>query len=215
MSGQKRLPPQTNVANLLRQAGGILVRGQILPPYLRAVWPPPVVALFAERHQQGIPATVVLRQGIARNSDDHLVLRDVHAQRAMEPVPPGKYGAEVRVVLPLDLRVVDAVHARSDEHLIEQAFGTERKPDVAVVKEHLNLKNELIDGECPRRRADEAHLEKTENDRERDLTEMEAEGGGNIQVRVDMMDIVKTPEKWHPVVSQVPVVERQVHQQKT
>ncbi|HSZ76428.1 MAG TPA: hypothetical protein VK775_03465 [Chthoniobacterales bacterium] len=62
---------------------------------------------------------------------------------------------------------------------------------------------------------DETHLEKTENDRECDLTEMKAEGGGNIQVRVDMMDIVKTPEKWHPVVSQVPVVERQVHQQKT
>jgi hypothetical protein len=127
----------------------------------------------------------------------------------MEPVPPGKYGAEVRVVLPLDLRVVDAVHARSDEHLIEQAFGAERKPNVAVVKKHLNLKNELIDGECPRRRADETHLEKTENDRERDLTEVEAEGGGNVQVRVDMMDIVKTPEKWHTVVSQMPVVERQ------
>ena len=192
-----------------------MVRGQIWPHYLRAVWPAPVVALFAKRHQQGIPATVVLRQGIARNSDDHLVLRDIHAQRAMEPVPPGKYRAEVRVVFPLDLRVVDAVHSRSDEHLIEQAFGTERKPDVAVVKEHLNLKNELIDGECPCRRADETHLEKTENYRERDLTEMETEGSGNIQVRIDMMDIVKTPEKWHPVVSQVPVVERQVHQQKT
>jgi hypothetical protein len=186
-----------------------------LPPYLRAVWPAPVVALFAERHQQGIPATVVLGQGIARNSDDHLVLRDVHTQRPMEAVPPGKYGAEVRVVLPLDLRVVDAVHPRSDEHLIKQAFGTERKPNVTVVKEHLNLKNELIDGECPSRRANETHLKKTENDREHNLTEMEAECGGNIQVRVDMMDIVKTPEKWYPVVSQVSVVERQIHQQKT
>jgi hypothetical protein len=46
---------------LLRQAAGILVRGQILSPYLSAVWPPPVVALFAKRHQYGIPATVVLR----------------------------------------------------------------------------------------------------------------------------------------------------------
>jgi hypothetical protein len=27
----------------------------------------------------------------------------------MEPVPLGKYGAEVRFVVPLDLRVVDAV----------------------------------------------------------------------------------------------------------
>ena len=58
----------------------------------------------------------------SRDSDDHLVLRDVHAKRAMEPVPTGRYGAKVRVVLPLDLRVVDAVHARSDEHLIEPAF---------------------------------------------------------------------------------------------
>ena len=85
---------------------------------------------------------------------------------------------------------MDAVHARSDEHLIEQVFGTERKPDVAVVKEHLNQTNELIDGEGPCRRADETHLEKTENHREPDLTEMETEGGGNIQVRVGMMDIV-------------------------
>ena len=115
MSGRKGLRLQSNAANLLRQAAGILVRGQIWPHYLRAVWPAPVVALFAKRHQQGIPATVVLRQGIARNSDDHLVLRDIHAQRAMEPVPPGKYRAEVRVVFPLDLRVVDAVHSRSDE----------------------------------------------------------------------------------------------------
>ena len=117
MRGLKRL--QRNAANLLRKSGGILIRGQILPPYLRAVWPVPVVALFAERHQEGIPATIVLRQGIARNSDDHLVLRNVHAQRPMESVPPGKYGAEVRVVLTLDLRVVDAVHARSDEDVIE------------------------------------------------------------------------------------------------
>ena len=134
------MPAESNAANSLRQAGRILV-GQILPAFLRAVWPAPVVALFAEWHQQGVPATVVLRQGIARNSDDHFVLRDVHAERAMEAVPPRKYGAEVRVVLPLDLRAVDAVHARGDEYLIEQAFGAQRKPEVAVVKEHLNLKD--------------------------------------------------------------------------
>ena len=103
------------------------------------------------------------------------------------------------------------MHARSDEHQIEQAFGAERKPNVAVVKEHLNLKNELIDSKCPRRRADETHLKKTENDRERDLTEMEAEGGGNIQIRIGVMDIVKTPEKRHSMVSQVPIIERQIH----
>jgi hypothetical protein len=209
------LPPQIKRRNLIRQSGGILSRGRILPHHLRAIGMAPVVALFEERHEQGIPETVVLGQSITRNSDDHRVLRDIDAQSAMEPVPPRKYSAEIRVVLPLDLRVVNAVHARGDEHLIEQAFKTERESDVAVVKEHLKLKNYLINGKCRCRRANESYLQDAENDREHDLTEMEAEGGGNIQVRVDMMDIVKAPEKWHPVVSQVPIVEREVHQQKT
>ena len=65
-----------------------MLRGQILPPHLCAVRPEAVVALFAEWHKQGVPETIVLTQGIAKNSDDHFVLRDVDAQRAMDPVPP-------------------------------------------------------------------------------------------------------------------------------
>ena len=53
-------------------------------------------------------------------------------------------------------------------------------------------------------------MKETENGRERDLAEMEPEGGGNIQVRVDVVDIVKAPEKWQSVVSQVPVIERKI-----
>ena len=83
-----------------------------------------------------------------------------------------------------------------------------------MVKEHLGLKNELVNGKRPCRRADETHLKETETGRERDLTEMEAEGGGNVQVRVNVVDIVKAPEKWHSMISQVPVVEREIHQQK-
>src|SRR5271154_5261518 len=112
-------PPAYERRCSLREVGWILLRGQTWPPHWRAVRAEPIVALFAEWHQQGVPETIVLTQRIAGNSDDHLVLRDFDAQRAMESVPPRKDGTKVRVVLPLVLRMVDAVHARGDEHLVE------------------------------------------------------------------------------------------------
>ena len=104
-------------ANLLREPRGISLRGEILPHHKRAVRSAPVVALFAEWHKQSVPKAVVLTQGIAWNADHDLAMRDVDAQRR-EPGPSWKHGAEVRVVLPPDLRMVDAVHARGDEHFI-------------------------------------------------------------------------------------------------
>jgi hypothetical protein len=59
----------------LRAGRGFALR-RMFPLHWRAVRPKPVVALFAEWHQQGIPETIVLTQGIAGNSDDHLVLRN-------------------------------------------------------------------------------------------------------------------------------------------
>src|ERR1700747_1732560 len=44
---------------------------------------------------------------------------------------------------------------------------------------------------------------------------MEAEGGRDIQIRIDVVDVVKAPEKSHPMVSHVPIVECEIHQQKT
>jgi hypothetical protein len=109
---------------------------------------------------------------------------------------------------------MDAVHARGDQHLIQQSFNTNRKPDVAMVEEHLRLKKQLIKRKRPCRRADEDYLQKTKRNGEQDLSKMEAEGCGHVQVWVDVMNIVKAPENRDSMVSEMPVVEREVHQQK-
>ncbi len=33
--------------------------------------------------------------------------------------------------------------------------------------------------------------------------------------RIDVMNVVKPPEKWHPMIGQMPVVKDQIHQEKT
>src|SRR5918995_366222 len=48
----------------------------------------------------------------------------------------------------------------------------------------------------------------------RGVTGMEAEGGGDVQIRIDVMDVVEAPEPGHVMVGQVPIVKRQVQQQK-
>ena len=106
------------IFGLVGEPRGIFVREIVLADNRRAVRPAPVVPLFSERHQQGVPEVIVLVQGVSRNSDDHLVLRDIDTQRAMQTVPPWKDGAEIGVVLPLHLGMVDAMHARSNEHFI-------------------------------------------------------------------------------------------------
>ena len=44
---------------------------------------------------------------------------------------------------------------------------------------------------------------------------METKGSRNVQIGVDVVDVVEAPEKWHPMVSHVPVVEGEIHEQKT
>ena len=83
-----------------------------------------------------------------------------------------------------------------------------------MVEEYLRLEEQLVKRKCPCRRADENHLQETESDGERDLTKMEAEGRGHIQVWVNMVNTVKAPENRNSMVSEVPIVERKVHQQK-
>ena len=86
--------------------------------------------------------------------------------------------------------MVDVVHARVTSTYIASVRHrqTVRR---AVVKEQLNLKDQLVNGKYPCRRADETYLKEIEASRERDLAEIEAEGGGNIQIQVDVVDIVK------------------------
>ena len=144
-----------------------------------------------------------------------LRLRDVQAQRAVEPVPPREDRAEIRVVLALDLRVVNAVHARRDQHFAQKPFEADWEPQVAVVKKHLQLKGQLVNCKGPRRNADKTYLDHAKDARKGNLAKMKSDSRRDVQFWVDMMNVMKAPEKRRAVVGEMPVVEGQVHQQKT
>jgi hypothetical protein len=93
----------------------------------------------------------------------------------MEPVPLWKDCPEIRVVFALDLRVVNATHARRDQHLAQEPFEADGESEVAVVKEHLRLKGQLVNGKDPGRNADKTYLDKIKATRKRNLAEVEAE----------------------------------------
>src|SRR5437763_16522747 len=115
----------------------------------------------------------------------------------------------------MDLRMVNAMHAGRDNQLVQAPLDTDRKPEITMVKKHLSLKRKLVDGECPRRNTDETYLDNVEPARKRDLTEMKAEGSRNVQLGIGMMNIMKAPEKGNAMVGEMPVIERNKHQQET
>src|SRR6267378_5256095 len=133
----------------------------------------------------------------------------------MQSIPARENGAEVRFVLALDLRVMNAVHSRRDDDLAQKALETNRKSQVTVMKNDFRLKRELIGRECPGRNANETHLDNGEAARERDLAEMKSERGGNVEIGIDMMNVVETPEKRQSMIGEMPVVKCKIHQQKT
>ena len=59
---------------------------------------------------------------ISGHPDNYLSLRDVEPEARVEPVPATEDHGIVGVGLGADGRMVDAVHARGDQNLIEQPF---------------------------------------------------------------------------------------------
>src|SRR5437588_11343201 len=107
------------------------------------------------------------------------------------------------------------MHARSDNQFVQEALDTNRKPQITMVKKHLRLKRKLIDGKGQRRNTDEAYLDNVEPARERDLAEVKAKSGRNVQLGIGMVHVMKAPQERRPMVGEMPVIESEVHQQET
>ena len=107
------------------------------------------------------------------------------------------------------------MHARRDQHFAQEPFEADWEPQVAVVKEHLRLKRQLVNCKGPRRDPDKTYLDHAKGARECDLAKMKSESRRDVQFWVSMVNVVKAPEKWRAVVGEMPVVEGQIHEQKT
>src|SRR5437773_6437857 len=76
--------------------------------------------------------------------------------------PPRECRRPVCVRLLKPFRMMDAVHTRRDKNEIQPVLHGNRQPNVAVLKERIELKDELIDDKGQRRSADERDLHGTE-----------------------------------------------------
>jgi len=83
------------------------------------------------------------------------------------------------------------------------------------MKEHFQLKGDLIDRIGPCRNANKTNLDNGKDARERDLAKVKSESSRDIQLRINMVNIVKTPKKRNSMVGNVPIVKGEIHEQKT
>ena len=132
----------------------------------------------------------------------------------MQSIPPRKHDSVVRVRLVLLLGMVDAVHSRRDQKLIQTTFETDRQSQVAVMKKRVGLKHDLVGGECSRGDSDCSNLDDAKGGRHCNLAKVKPKTRRNIQIRVNVVNVVESPEKGNAVVRDVPPVKRQVHPKK-
>src|SRR5688572_26243882 len=100
--------------------------------------------------------------------------------------------------------MMNGVHAGSYQHSHQQSFESERHPHVAVMEKDAGEENRLPQPDRERCRADERDLSGAVEDGEDELTEMKAQRSRRVEVEVDVMHEVKTPEKRNEVRGPMP-----------
>ena len=76
---------------------------------------------------------------VSRHADDNVILRNVSAQRLMKHVPPAEDCSPIRVGLSLHDRVVDAMHTRRYDYLIQTLLKPKGKTPVGMMKQSNGL----------------------------------------------------------------------------
>src|SRR6516162_9749864 len=95
--------------------------------------------------------------------------------------------------------MMNAVHARRDDHPDERALEPHRESQVRVMEKDRDEEQELP-GQIPAgMNAEHDDLSGAIGDREHQLARMEAQGRRGVQVVVNVMDEMKPPEPRDPV----------------
>src|SRR5882724_8769902 len=83
------------------------------------------------------------------------------------------------------------------------------------MEERVALKNQFVNGKCRHRDPDEQHLGNTKSRGHPHLAKMKTKSGRDIEVRINVMHIMKAPEKTNAVICDVPPIKCQVHQKES
>src|SRR5467141_1071056 len=109
---------------------------------------------------------------------------------------------------------MDAVHAWRHEDFVQEPLEADWQPQIAVMEKRVRLEDQFVNGKGPAGETDDTYLHDAKNSRHRYFAKVKPETGGNIEVGIDVVDVVKTPEKRHPVINDMPVVKSEVHEKE-
>jgi hypothetical protein len=107
---------------------------------------------------------------------------------------------------------MNTVHPGRNKYPVQHALDGEGHAHVAVMEEGPELKGDLIDNQRREGGADQQNLGCAESSRESNLDKMKTERRADVEIRIDMVHIVISPQEGNPVVRYMPVIEAQIQE---
>src|SRR5260370_4327438 len=93
-------------------------------------------------------------------------------------------------------------------------FQLDGQPPVRMMKECSGFERDKKDEQHYRRDAEDGHCKRKKPDGKKHLAEMESRGGAHVEVKICVMNIMKSPEEGNHVIDPVPPPVRIIHQWK-
>src|SRR4029450_11129399 len=110
--------------------------------------------------------------------------------------------------------MMNAVHPRSYNDQIQNAFESDRKPPVGMMKEGLGFKGEEKNKEHYRSNAENQDSKRKKPHRERNFTEVKSRGGADIHIQIGVVHVMESPEERNHVIGPMPPPVSVIHEQK-
>jgi GGDEF domain-containing protein len=108
--------------------------------------------------------------------------------------------------------MMNPVHARRHDQPHEETLDAKRKPRVAVMEQDRREEDRLTQPERLRIDADDDHLRRADRNRKRQLAEVKAQSRRGVEIAIDVMDEMESPDERHAVTRPMPPPQRVVEQ---
>src|SRR5436190_16068384 len=132
----------------------------------------------------------------------------------MEFVPPTENRAPIRIGFALHDGVMNTVHARRNNYVVQYPFHTNRQSPVGMMKQGRGFECDKEHDQHYRPDSEDGYRKRKKPDRKKHFAEMKSCGRGYIEVKISMVHVMKSPEDWHHVIGPVPPPVGVIHQQK-
>src|SRR6266487_5231892 len=104
--------------------------------------------------------------------------------------------------------MVDSMHSRRHDETHQRPLESERKTRIGMMKKNRREEDRLPDPELKNARSDEEDLHRTVCDRQRKLAEMKSQSRRRVEIEINVVGQVKSPEERHLMICPMPPPQR-------